>query len=171
MAYKMKGFSGFKSSPAKQYKQPTGPRAKVKSEKLRSTPMTSEQMDKAHNISARITEGSIESQALRRKENKRQVSKAKMKALEKIMKSPTKQTKFPDSEATKKVKNERKLAKMDAEYAKGLPARISVDNPEHKGGSDDAWERMQNDHDVDDSGVPQTGAKEYYIKTGIKPKK
>ena len=30
MAYKMKGFSGFKSSPAKQYKKPTGPRATVK---------------------------------------------------------------------------------------------------------------------------------------------
>tara|TARA_R110000737_G_C14198090_1_gene416733 strand:+ start:68 stop:490 length:423 start_codon:yes stop_codon:yes gene_type:complete len=30
MAYKMKGFSGFKSSPAKQYKKPTGPRAEKK---------------------------------------------------------------------------------------------------------------------------------------------
>ena len=85
--------------------------------------------------------------------------------------SPAKQTKFPNSPKTKKVRNERRLAKMDAEYAKGLPARISVDNPEHKGGGDDAWERMQNDHDVDDKGVPQTGAKEYYIKTGTKPNK
>ena len=85
--------------------------------------------------------------------------------------SPAKQKKFPNSPKAKKVRNERRLAKMDAEYAKGLPARISVDNPEHKGGSDKAWERMQNDHDVDDKGVPQTGAKEYYIKTGTKPKK
>tara|TARA_R110000824_G_scaffold83331_1_gene208554 strand:+ start:637 stop:1278 length:642 start_codon:yes stop_codon:yes gene_type:complete len=86
-------------------------------------------------------------------------------------KSPIKQTKFPNSTKAKKVRNEKRLAKMDAEYAKGLPARISVDNPEHKGGSDAAWERMQNDHDVDDKGIPQTGAKEYYIKTGTKPKK
>ena len=84
-------------------------------------------------------------------------------------KTMAKQTIFPNSPKTKKVKNERRLAEMDAEYAKGLAARISVDNPEHKGGDDDAWERMQNDHDVDDNGVPQTGAKEYYIKTGKKP--
>jgi hypothetical protein len=89
----------------------------------------------------------------------------------KIEASPMTQTKFPDSPKTKKVRNKKRLAKMDAEYAKGLPARISVDNPEHKGGGDDAWGRMQNDHDVNDKGVPQTGAKEYYIKTGTKPKK
>jgi len=95
----------------------------------------------------------------------------KMKGFSGFKGSPAKQTKFPNSPKTKKVRNEKRLAKMDAEYAKGLPARISVDNPEHKGGGDDAWERMQNDHDVNDKGVPQTGAKEYYIKTGIKPKK
>ena len=85
--------------------------------------------------------------------------------------SPVLQTKFPNSTNTKKVRNNRRLAKADAEYEKGLAARISVDNPEHKGGSDDAWERLRNDHDVDSNGVPQTGAAEYYKKTGEKPKK
>ena len=33
MGYKMNGFSGFGNSPAKQYKQPVGPRADVKKPK------------------------------------------------------------------------------------------------------------------------------------------
>jgi len=103
--------------------------------------------------------------------NKKNKMAYKMKGFGGFGNSPAKQTKFPDSPKSKKVKNAQRLAKMDAEYAKGLPARISVDNPEHKGGGDAAWEAMQNDHDVDDKGVPQTGAKEYYIKTGTKPKK
>ena len=72
MAYKMKGFGGFKSSPAKQYKKPTGPRAEVKPEKLRKKPMTNEEMNKDDFIRTRISEGSIETQALRRKENQKQ---------------------------------------------------------------------------------------------------
>ena len=39
MGYKMNGFSGFGNSPAKQYKQPVGPRAEVKKPK----PMTVEE--------------------------------------------------------------------------------------------------------------------------------
>ena len=85
--------------------------------------------------------------------------------------SPLSQTKFPNApNSLKERKNKKRLAKMNAEYEAGLADRISVDNPKHKGGGDDAWERMQNDHDVDDNGVPQTGAAEYYKKTGTKPK-
>ena len=61
-----------KPSPAKQYKKPTGSRAKVKPEKLRKKPMTNKEMNKDDSIQTRISEGSIETQALRRKENKKQ---------------------------------------------------------------------------------------------------
>ena len=64
-------------SPAKQYKQPTGPRAEVKPEELRKVPMTNKEWNKDDSIQTRISEGSIETQALRRKENKKQ---AKMKS-------------------------------------------------------------------------------------------
>ena len=85
--------TGKVESPVKQYKKPTGPRAEVKPEETLVKPMTNEEMGKAHDISARITEGSIETQALRRKENKKQAtSKAKMKAIDKLMKSPAKQS-------------------------------------------------------------------------------
>ena len=108
-----------KKSPAKQYKQPTGPKAEIKPEKLRTIPMTNEEMEKDDFIRTRISEGSIESQALRRKENKKQVSKAKMKAFEKIMKSPTKQTDTTYADGTKKSKREQDFAeRYTAENAK-----------------------------------------------------
>ena len=76
----------------------------------------------------------------------------KMKGFSGFKGSPAKQTKFPNAPKTKKGRNEKRLAKMDAEYAKGLPARISVDNPEHAKGAEGRWERLMNDHDVDDNG-------------------
>ena len=65
--------TGKVESPAKQYKKPTGPRAEVKPEKLRKVPMTNEEMNKDDSIRTRISEGSIETQALRRKKNKAKV--------------------------------------------------------------------------------------------------
>ena len=98
MAYKQpspgSSFKMMGSSPAKQYKQPTGPKAKVKPEELRKVPMTNKEMNKDDFIRTRISEGSIETQELRRKENARlkKVSEAKMKAVDKLIKpSPTKQ--------------------------------------------------------------------------------
>jgi len=71
----------------------------------------------------------------------------------------------------RKVKNDARLAKANAEYEKGLAERISVNNPEHAKGAEGRIQALKNDHDVDDNGVPQTGAAEYYKKTGKKPKK
>ena len=86
--------------------------------------------------------------------------------------SPVKQTKFPAHEKqAKKRKNDAKLAKANAEYEKGLAERVSVNNPEHAKGAEGRLVALNNDHDVDDNGVPQIGAAEYYKKTGKKPKK
>ena len=52
--------------------------------------------------------------------------------------------------------NRKAQEKYDSEQAQ----RISVDNPEHKGDSEEAIEARQNDHDVE-NGVAQTGAAEY----------
>jgi len=66
-----------KKSPAKQYKIPVGPRAEVKPEELRKVPMTNEEMYKDDSIRTRISEGSIKTQELRRKENAKKKSPAK----------------------------------------------------------------------------------------------
>jgi len=161
-AFKMKGFGGFGNSPLTQKKKPTGPRAEVK-------PTKNEEGRGLEGSDIPLSPGFED--PIKIQELQRRGLTPDSQNFMKRKKSPLEQTKFPNSPKTKKVRNKKRLAKMDAEYAKGLPARISVDNPEHKGGGDDAWERMQNDHDVDDKGVPQTGAKEYYIKTGTKPKK
>ena len=111
MGYKMKGFSGFGNSPAKQKnkkeeyptkedkkflkeqreesvhamdyltKIPTGPRAKVKNVDL-DKELTEHNMwhvddEKDHAIFTNITEGSRESQELRRKENEKKKKKKK----------------------------------------------------------------------------------------------
>ena len=90
-------------------------------------------------------------------------------------KSPTYNPNHPGSDfvkpATKKEKNDAKLAKANAEYEKGLAERVSVNNPEHAKGAEGRLVALNNDHDVDDNGVPQIGAAEYYKKTGKKPKK
>ena len=74
MAYKQPSsglpFKQMGSSPIKQYKKPTGPRAEIKVEKLRTIPYTDDEMDKNDFISTMISEGSIESQELRLKKNK-----------------------------------------------------------------------------------------------------
>jgi len=84
MAFKLRSgnkpqFKQVGSSQVDLHKKPVGPRAEVKPEETLAKPMTNEEMDKAHDISAHVTEGSIETQALRRKENKKQVSPAKQK--------------------------------------------------------------------------------------------
>ena len=60
--------------------------------------------------------------------------------------------------------------KAQEKYDKSIATRISVDNPDHAEGAPNRQEALNNDHDVDDNGVPQTGAAEYYEKTGKKIK-
>jgi len=81
-------------------------------------------------------------------------------------KSPTYKPNHPGSDFVKPA-----TKKVNGGYETGLAARISVDNPEHAKGASGRIAALNNDHDVDDNGVPQTGAAEYYKKTGKKPKK
>ena len=64
--------------------------------------------------------------------------------------------------------NEEKLARLDAEYQAGQKKRLSLNNPEHDASNEDeydmALERLYNDHDVNDEGVPEEGAEAYYAK-------
>jgi len=71
----------------------------------------------------------------------------------------------------KKKKNASRNKVADANYEKGLKKRTSLNNQEHKGNSDEAYEAMQNDHDTDGDGNAQTNSKNFKIKTKktIKP--
>ena len=61
--------------------------------------------------------------------------------------------------------------KAQEKYNKSIPKRTSLDNPEHKGMSDEAYEAMMNDHDVNDDGVAETNPENYNKKVQIKKKK
>jgi len=91
------------------------------------------------------------------KTNKPSTTKRPKKKPAAKMKSALKQTKFPNSNASKNVK-------ADRDYAKGQKERLSMDNAEHKASNDMAYENLQNDHNVNDDGKPQSGAKNYYAK-------
>ena len=52
----------------------------------------------------------------------------------------------------------------DSDYEKTLGARLSPDNPEHQGRSEQTFENIKNDHDVNDEGIPQTDPKGYWKK-------
>ena len=49
-------------------------------------------------------------------------------------------------------------------YNKTLAKRTSLENPEHKGDSEEAIEARQNDHDTDSKGKAQTHPENYAIK-------
>ena len=49
-------------------------------------------------------------------------------------------------------------------YNKTLAERTSLENPEHKGDSEEAIEARQNDHDTDGEGKAQTHPENYAIK-------
>mgnify|MGYP007020175949 CR=1 FL=1 len=61
-----------------------------------------------------------------------------------------------------------KQTEADTEYAAGLEARLSLNNPEHNASNakeyDMAIEALMNDHDVNDEGVAETGAGAYKTK-------
>ena len=73
--------------------------------------------------------------------------------------SPATYEKNPQAFANRKAQE-----KYDSEQKE----RLSVDNPAHAKGVDGRDEALRNDHDVE-NGVPQSGAAEYYKKTGTKP--
>jgi len=76
-----KGKAIWDAKRAKKVKVPekkqNGPKAEVKPEKLRKVPMTNKEMSKDDSIRTRISEGSIKTQELRRKENAKKKSPAK----------------------------------------------------------------------------------------------
>ena len=94
------------------------------------------------------------------KHGNKKVSFDKLRTLPGIEKSPLEPT------ALKYEKNANDFInrKNQEAYNKTLAKRTSLDNPEHKGDSDEAIEARQNDHDTDSKGKAQTHPKNYAIK-------
>jgi len=78
--------------------------------------------------------------------------------------NPTVASNLAKKEYNKGSEEKSTAQKNQEDYNKTLSKRTSIDNPEHKGTSDDAHEAMQNDHDTDSDGKPKTNPKNYNIK-------